>query len=162
MRTAVPTRRLWTPSAGQVQVSLSASPDPACMVGVWLVGVEESEQDSGEICIAELFGHAIGANRSIVRLGIKAHHDRRLATDMVDLPVPIDAASRHSYGAAWGDSGVRVLVEGQPVWSSAQRLDYPVQLMIDLFEFPDSDVRDPAHYPKSAIIHRVDGTGEVA
>jgi hypothetical protein len=74
--TAVPTRRQYTPSSGLVEARLRATPDPTCMLAAWLVGLEEAAPDqSGEICIAELYGSAVGPSGSTVRLGIKAHHD---------------------------------------------------------------------------------------
>lgn len=160
VRTATPTRRLWTPTYGQVEVTLSASADPSCMVGVWLVGFEEgSDEESGEICIAELFGQRLGRDASTVRIGIKAHHDPRLRTEMSDLTLPLDATDPHTYAAEWDETGVRFLVDGRLVTSSAQHLGYPLQLMIDLFEFPDTDERDPADYPKTAVVHAVRGRG---
>ena len=36
-----PTRRLWTPAAGLVEATVSASADPTCMLAVWLVGLFE-------------------------------------------------------------------------------------------------------------------------
>lgn len=158
VRTATPTRRLWTPSSGEVEVVVSASPDPTCMVGVWLVGFEEgSPQDSGEICLAELFGDQVGPDGSTVRLGIKAHHDPRLETDLADVRLPMDATAPHAYAARWDSTGVRLLVDGNTVWTSAQVLAYPLMLMIDLFEFPTGP-RNPGHYPKSAVVRSVTGT----
>jgi hypothetical protein len=61
VRTAQPTRRLYTPSTGMVEATLRASPDPTCMLAFWLIGFEEAAGDqSGEICVAELYGNAIG------------------------------------------------------------------------------------------------------
>jgi hypothetical protein len=158
VRTAVPTRRLWTPSSGRVEVTAAASADPTCMLGIWLVGFEErSPAEAGEICLAELFGHRLGPDRSVVRLGIKAHHDPRLRTDLSDLELPIDATTPHRYGAQWDESGVRFTVDGDLVATSDQRLDYPLLLLIDLFEFPAGDRRDPAVYPKTADLLRVEG-----
>lgn len=158
VRTATPTRRLWTPSSGEVEVVVSASPDPTCMVGVWLVGLEESSpNDSGEICLAELFGDQVGPDGSTVRLGIKAHHDPRLRTDLADVRLPMDATAPHSYAAYWDATGVRLHVDGAPVWTSDQVLAYPLQLMIDLFEFPTGP-RDSDHYPRTAVVRSVTGT----
>ncbi|WP_419706153.1 glycoside hydrolase family 16 protein [Promicromonospora sp. NFX87] len=158
VRTATPTRRLWTPSSGEVEVVVSASPDPTCMVGVWLVGFEESSpDDSGEICLAELFGDQVGPGGSTVRLGIKAHHDPRLRTDLADVRLPLDATTPHTYAAHWDATGVRLLVDGDTVWTSDQVLAYPLQLMIDLFEFP-AGPRDPGHYPRTAVVRSVTGT----
>jgi hypothetical protein len=139
-------------------VVVSASPDPTCMVGVWLVGFEESSpDDSGEICLAELFGDQVGPDGSTVRLGIKAHHDPRLRTDLADVRLPLDATAPHAYAAHWDATGVRLLVDGAEVWTSDQVLAYPLQLMIDLFEFP-AGPRDPGHYPRTAVVRSVTGT----
>jgi hypothetical protein len=158
VRTAQPTRRLWTPTSGLVEATVRASADPTCMLAVWLVGFEAaSPQESGEICVAELFGHAIGPEGSQVRLGIKAHHDPRLVTDMRDLVLDIDASEEHTYAAAWDRHSVRFFVDDVLVRAVPQGIGYPLQLMVDLFEFPDSDARDPAAYPKQASVRAVRG-----
>ena len=157
--TPQPTRRLWTPTAGEVTVRVSASADPTLMVGIWLVGFEASgPEDSGELCVAELFGDRIGPDTSIVRLGIKAHHDPRLVDEIRDIPLAIDATEPHSYGVRWASDVTEFSVDGEVVMTSSQRLNYEQQLMIDLFEFPADDVRDPEDYPKSARVHSVRAT----
>ena len=158
VRSPQPTRRLWTPSMALVEATLRASASPTCMLAVWLVGFEESSpQESGEVCIAELFGNAIGPGRSQVRLGIKAHHDPRLRTDVVDLLLDLDATQEHTYAAEWDAQRTRFYVDDVLVHTIDQGLGYPLQLMIDLFEFPTSDERDPANYPKSAHVRSVRG-----
>lgn len=158
VRTAVATRRLYTPSEGLVEATLQASGDPTCMLAIWLVGFEESSpHDSGEICIAELFGDALSPERSRVRLGVKAINDPRLHTDVEDLELPIDATEAHTYGASWNSDRVHFYVDGRLVRTVEQGIDYPLQLMIDLFEFPGDGPRDPSNYPKSAHVRSVRG-----
>ena len=158
VRTPQPIRRLWTPSSGTVVARARARGDPPCLPAVWLVGAEDrSPQESGEICVAELFGDAIGPGRSQVRLGVKAHHDPRLRTEMRDLVLDLDATEEHDYAAEWDDRGVRFLVDGVLVHSVDQGLGYPLQLMVDLFEFPDVAERDPAAYPKIGEVKAVRG-----
>ena len=158
VRSPQPTRHLWTPSSGRVEASVRASPDPTCLTAVWLVGVEDaSPKDSGEICVVELFGNAIGPEHSQVRLGVKAHSDPRLRTDMVDLVLDLDATAEHSYAAEWDAAHVRFFVDGLEVHAVDQGTDYPLQLMVDLFEMPVGETRDPAHYPKAASVRSVRG-----
>lgn len=157
VRTPQPTRRLFTPTSGLVEVTAAASPDDTCMLGLWLVGFEERPEQSGEICIAELFGHLIGAHGSRVRLGVKSHWDPRLTTDIVDLPLDIDATELHSYAAAWDARRVLFYVDDALVRVVEQGTDYPLQLMVDLFEFPETAERPPGRYPKSAQVRRVRG-----
>ncbi len=137
---------------------MRASADPTCMLAIWLVGLEQrSSRDSGEICIAELFGNAIDPERSQVRLGVKAHHDPRLRTEMTDLMLDLDATEEHAYAAEWDAQGVRFYVDDLLVHTVEQVLSYPLQLMVDLFEFPADDERDVADYPKSAHVRSVRG-----
>ena len=96
VRSASPTRHLFTPSAGIVDAVMRAVPDPSVMLAVWLVGIEDrSPDDSGEICIAELFGKAFGPGGSDVSMGIKAHNDPRLREDMVRPRLALDATAWH-------------------------------------------------------------------
>jgi hypothetical protein len=158
VRSPQPTRRLWAPSAGLVEARMRASGEPTCMLAIWLVGVEDaSPHDSGEICIAELYGDAIGPDRSQVRLGVKAHDDPRLRTEMTDILLDLDATDEHSYAALWDERNVGFYVDDRLVHTVEQGLNYPLQLMVDLFEFPASDERRPGDYPKSARVTQVRG-----
>jgi beta-glucanase (GH16 family) len=140
------------------EARLRATADPTCMLAVWLVGFEEAApEQSGEICIAELYGHALGPGGSTVRMGIKAHHDPRLREDMADVALGIDATDWHTYAAAWTAEETRFYVDDRLVRIVPQGLDYPLQLMIDLFEFPTGSVRDPATYPKTGQVASVRG-----
>ena len=76
--TPQPKRRLYTPRGGLAEAVMRATSDPTCMLAFWLVGFEASPAASGEICVAELFGNAVGPERSRVRVGVKAHNDPRL------------------------------------------------------------------------------------
>lgn len=156
VRTPQPTRHLYTPSGGVVEATLRAVADPTIMLAFWLVGVEDrSPEDSGEICVAELFGDAIGADGSEIRTGIKAHDDPRLHDDMVRPRLDLDATDWHRYAAEWDREEVRIFVDDRLVHRSRQAITYPLALKLDLFEFPVTDQRDPASYPK------VGGVGEV-
>lgn len=162
-RTAQPTRRCYTPSCGLAEAVMRASDDPTCMLAFWLVGFEEeSPEASGEICVAELFGHAIGPQRSRVRIGVKAHHDPGLETDVDEVELDIDATSWHTYSAEWTPEQVRFFVDDRLVRTVRQRIDYPLQLMVDLFEFPDGPERYPAAYPKVGEVKAVRGYRPVA
>lgn len=155
VRTATPTRLLWTPSRGRVEVDARASTDPGAMLAVWLVGVEDRDpDDSGEICVFEIDAATVTPTACRARLGVKAHHDPRLRTDMVDLEVPIDAGI-HTWGTTWGPDGIQVDVDGTVLRTFDQVLGYPVQLMVSLFEV--DPVADRDAYPLTARVTSVRG-----
>jgi len=151
VRTAVETRLLFAPAAGRVEVEVSASRDLGCMTAVWLVGTEHVDPaDAGEICVFEIDAEAIGPHTR-ARTGIKAHGDARLTTDMAVVSVPVDASRRHTWTVIWGDGETIIGCEGVIVRVVPQAPDYPLFLMLDLFE-----VAPPAgRYPKTALLHAV-------
>jgi hypothetical protein len=149
--------RLFTPAAGLVEATLQASPDPTVMLAFWLVGFADPEQDSGEICVVELFGNTITPDRAGVNIGVKAHRDPRLHDDMETITLDIDATQPHTYAAAWNAERVQFFVDDHLVRTVDQGLDYPLFLLVDLFEFPDSEIRDPGAYPKTGRVTAVRG-----
>jgi Glycosyl hydrolases family 16 len=154
VRTATPTRLLWAPREGQVDVRVTASRDRGCMLAVWLVGTEhESPEDSGEVCVCEIDADAVGATSTRVRTGVKAHHDPRLRTEVTEVEVPVGAGRAHWWSARWGPSGVVVACDERVVFTSAQHVRGPQQLMVDLFEtVPPGPAGE---YPKTAAVHAV-------
>jgi hypothetical protein len=156
VRTPGATRLLWTPPAGRIDVTVSASVDQGGMLAVWLVGSEHlSPRDSGEICVFEIDAEAVGAASATARIGIKAHHDDRLRTDMTEVSVPLDASRPHTWTAIWGPGGTVIGCEGRVVGRFSQAPDYPLVLMIDIFETGGRSAS--ATYPKTARVHQVRG-----
>lgn len=153
VRTETPLRLLFAPSSGRVDVTVSATRDDGCMLAAWLVGTEHlSPTDSGEICIFEIDADAVG-DSTVARTGVKAHHDPRMHTDMAEVTLPFDASAPHTWTAIWGSGETVIGCEGRVVRRIAQAPDYPLFLMIDLFELgPPGGM-----YPKAARIHRVQG-----
>lgn len=155
VRTVTPTRLLWAPTAGRVEVTVSASTDPGCMLAVWLVGTEHRrDADAGEVCVFEIDADAVRAGATTARCGIKAHRDPRLTTDMAAVSVPVDASAPHTWTAVWGDGETTIACDGAVVRRLAQAPDYPMLLMVDLFELGPHPT---GTYPKTAWLHRVRG-----
>lgn len=156
VRTPVPLRLLFAPSSGRVDLTVSASRDAGCMLAGWLVGTEHlSPTDSGEICIFEIDADAIDADAvgdtTVARSGVKAHHDPRMQTDMSEVVLPFDAGTPHTSTVIWGSGETVIGCEGRIVRQIGQAPDYPLFLLIDLFE-----IGPPVGaYPKTAMIHRV-------
>jgi hypothetical protein len=147
---------LFTPTGGRFEATLRACPDPTTMLAFWLVGFEEaSSDDSGEICVVELFGDSIRAGSATLSVGVKAHHDPRLRDDMVRVPVALDATAWHTYAADWLADEIVFSVDDVEIHRVTQVMDYPMQIMVGIFEFPPPGARDAAAYPKLGGVHSV-------
>jgi hypothetical protein len=153
-----PDRRLYTPRSGLVEAELRARIDVTTMLAFWLIGFEaDAPADSGEICVVELYGDSIGTARSELSIGVKAHHDPRLRDDMARVRLDMDASAWHTYSAEWTRDRVRFYVDDDLVRTVDQGMDYPMQLMIDLFEFRTDTMADPSNYPKTGDVAAVRG-----
>lgn len=156
VRTATPTRLLWAPSSGRLEVTVSASRDEGCMLAAWLVGTEHlSSAHAGEVCLFEIEASAIGPDSTTARCGVKAHGDTALATDMAEVTLPFDATRPHTWAAIWGDGETVIGCEGRVLRRIPQAPDYPLFLMIDLFELGAPGGAE--EYPKAAFVHSVRG-----
>jgi hypothetical protein len=71
---------------------------------------------------------------------------------MEEVAFGFDATGWHAYSAEWTPEHVRFFVDDQLVRAVHQRIDYPLQLMVDQFEFPRGGDRDPAAYPKTGEV----------
>lgn len=141
-------RRLWLPRFGVIAARMSAVRHPDAMVAFWPIGFEDRPDESGEICIAEIFGSEIDDTGGWVGVGVKAQHDPHLRDDVEKIRIEGDLTQPHEYAVEWSSERLRFFVDGGWVKTVAQRIDYPVQLMLDLYELPRAGrARDVAALP---------------
>ena len=155
----------YAPHYGYVELRARAVADPAVMVALWLMGVEDRPDHCGEICVAEIFGSDVGPHSARVGMGIKTFRDPRLVEEFSADEHLIDATAFHTYAASWTRDGVEFLLDGAVVKSTTQSPDYPMQLMLAIYEFPDridparSAAAGSAAYPKPFVVDYVRGYG---
>jgi hypothetical protein len=127
VREAQPTRWGWTPEYGLLEVRARMELSPRSMASVWMVGLEQEPAHSGEICIFEVFGDALGTDdgtpSAAVGMGLKPFRDPDLTID------------------------------GRRVRTVHKAPDYPMQMMVAVFDFPDRAAAssDPDHVPEFAL-----------
>lgn len=127
----------YTPLYGQVEMRARAVISPRSMVAFWMSGIEDTPQHSGEICVMEVFGDAVRDGSANVGMGLHRFRDPVLVENFAAEPLPIDIAEFHTYGVDWRPGSLTFIVDGTPVKRVAQSPNYPVQLMIGVFDFPD-------------------------
>jgi Glycosyl hydrolases family 16 len=146
--------RLYTPQYGFFELRARATDDPRCMVALWMIGYEDEPERSAEICICEIFGRNVTAGGMGVGMGLHPFGDPRIRDDFSVEVLAIDVAEFHTYAAEWTPESVAFFVDGQAVKTVEQSPDYPMQLMLGIYEFPDDGtLPEPAHeYPKQFVI----------
>lgn len=141
---------------GVIEVRMAAVRHPDVMVAFWPIGFEQQPDDCGEICIAEIFGGDIDEDGGLVGVGVKAQHDPRLRTDFQKVRVDGDLTQMHDYAVEWTPDRLRFFIDGRWVRTVAQAIGYPVQLMLDIYEFPRGDgTRDLSALPHVLRVERV-------
>lgn len=152
VREQQPTQWGYTPTYGQLEIEMRGLVTPRSMVAFWLSGIEDEPQRSGEICVAEIFGDAIHDGVVQVGMGLHRFRDPALVEEFETEPLHFDAADFHRYAVDWTPGGLTFLVDGVPVRRIGQAPDYPVQLMIGVFDFPAKvTVADAAAVPELVV-----------
>ena len=127
----------YTPLFGHVEARARAVLTPRSMAAFWLAGIEDTPQHAGEICVFEIFGDAVREGSADVGIGLKKLGDPMLTHEFSALPLPIDVAEFHTYAVDWAPGSLIFTVDGAVVRRIAQSPNYPVQLMLAVFDFPD-------------------------
>ncbi len=150
VREAQESRALFTPRYGRLEIEAAALDDPHVMVAGWMIGYGDAPERTGEICIFEIFGREIADGGALVGMGIHPFGDPRLVDDFEKVRVEADVRLPHRYAVEWLPGHVTLLVDGVTVKTADQAPDYPMQLMLGIYEFPDGSEppSPPDAYPK--------------
>ena len=153
VRQAQDNARLYTPTYGLFELRAKALDDPRCMVALWMIGYEDEPDRSAEICICEIFGRDVTADRAGVGMGVRPFADPGIHNDFSVEELAIDARDFHVYAAEWTPGHVAFFVDHRLVKTVEQSPGYPMQFMLGIYEFPDGQPADPAHpYPKEFVV----------
>lgn len=151
VREVQPPRHLYSPMYGFFEVRVKA---PACAGNVatlWMIGLEEKAEESGEIAMFELFGDQITATASEVRYGIHPWQDPALVDEFYRETLPLDAARFHIYAVEWTPTYVDFYVDNVHRRRIMQSPAYPMQFMLGIYDVP---VQNKHHgdYPRRFVV----------
>ena len=143
----------WTPDHGWVELRARAVVTPRSMVALWMVGLERTPEQSGEICVVEMFGDAVVPGESAaVGMGLHPFRDPTVVDDFAAPRLPIDLTEWHTYAVRWDRDRADFHVDGVLVRSCPGPPAYPLQLMVAVFDFPEkSDGHDDDAVPELVI-----------
>jgi hypothetical protein len=159
VRQAQDSARCYTPQYGLFELRAQAIDDPRCMVALWMIGFEDEPERSAEICICEIFGRDVGAERAGVGMGLRPFADPRIRDEFSVEDLAIDVRGFHTYAAEWTPEHVAFFVDHRLVKLVEQSPAYPMQFMLGIYEFPDDgQAPDVAHpYPKQFVVDHFRG-----
>jgi Glycosyl hydrolases family 16 len=151
--------RLYTPHYGRIELRARALDDPRSMVALWMIGYEDDPSRSAEICVCEIFGRDVHSDQASVGMGVHPFGDPAISDEFSRETLPIDARDFHVYSADWTAGQVSFSVDGELVKTVRQSPDYPLQLMMGIYELPAEDGNEPGRdaYPKEFVVDYVRG-----
>jgi hypothetical protein len=132
----------WTPLHGYVEMRARAVVSPRSMVALWMVGLEDSPERCAEICVTEMFGKSVEAGSVEVGMGLHTFRDPSVPEDFEAIRLPLDLTDFHLYAVEWSPDRADFYVNGTLIRSCASPPAYPMQLMVAVFDFPDSSPDD--------------------
>jgi hypothetical protein len=124
-----------------------------------LSGFEETPEQSGEICLVEVFGRDLEPGRSAeVGMGLKKFRDPDLVHDFAAPRIAIDVSEWHEYAVRWDAAEAVFTVDGERVRACAGPPTYPMQVMAAVFDFPDWSRGDDDHLVPALEVDRISGS----
>ncbi|MGY1769691.1 glycoside hydrolase family 16 protein [Blastococcus sp. SYSU D00813] len=136
VREEQPDFRGLTPTHGHLEATMRATVTDRSMFAFWLSGIEDVPEHSGEICVAEVFGDTVTEGTAAVGMGLHRFRDPRLTEEFAAEPMALDVSRDHTYAVDWSPGALVFSVDGEVVRRVGQAPDYPVQLMLGVFDFP--------------------------
>lgn len=147
-----PTLWGYTPTYGRIEVTMRGRVTGRSMFAFWMSGIEDRPERSGEICVVEIFGSDIADGGAFIGSGVRAFRDPMLDEDFSTIFAPIDVTQDHTYGIEWHAGGLVFSIDSDAVRTMSQSPDYPMQLMLGVFDFPDRDGPED-HVPEVVLSH---------
>jgi len=159
VREAQANRALYTPRYGLFELEARALDDPANMVALWMIGYEDEPNHAAEICICEIFGRDVGPNHCRIGMGLHPFGDAEIKDEFSAEVVEIDARQSHTYAAEWTPEFVAFYVDDRLIKVVRQSPSYPMQFMLDIFEFADGPglASSAEKYPKEFVVESFRG-----
>ncbi len=149
--------RLYTPQYGYFEVRLKANITKDDMVAFWMIGYEDKPERSGEICVMEIFGNEIHGDTLINGSGIHPFGDNNLKDEFYKDKLKMDIKDFHTFSVEWQMDKVKFFIDNKLTRTINQSPKYPMQFMIDIYEFPSTEKTRAVSYPKELIVDYVRG-----
>jgi hypothetical protein len=154
VREEQPTMWGYTPLYGQIEIRMRGLITPRSMFALWMSGIEDQPERSGEICVAEIFGDAVSNGVAQVGMGVHQFRDPALHEEFGTEPMRLDVAEFHTYAVDWRPGSLVFGIDGVVVRTLEQSPDYPMQLMVGVFDFPiKASATDGGATPEMVVSH---------
>ncbi len=138
----------------EIRAKLPAAPQTHA--AFWLIGFEDEPARSGEIAVFAIDGASLRPYMAEVGYGIVPWGDSALQSSFFKDEMLVDAHDFHTYAIEWMPKRVDFFIDGKRVRTIPQAPDYPMQMMLGLYEDPtkpSTALKLPdAGYPRELVV----------
>ncbi|QNA46673.1 glycoside hydrolase family 16 protein [Lacibacter sediminis] len=150
--------QLYTPQYGYVEIRAKAIQSSNNVVSLWMIGYEDEPERSAEICVFEVKGWNVFADKAMIGYGIHQFNDPKLKEAFFEEEFRLDATTFHIYAVEWEKGRTRFYIDHQLIRELKQAPDYPMQLMLGVYEVPtELHTANEDAYPKTFLVDYVLG-----
>ncbi|MBN8641202.1 MAG: glycoside hydrolase family 16 protein [Flavobacteriales bacterium] len=152
------TEKKFVPQYGYFEIKAKFLASKSNVISLWMIGFEDTPNKSAEICIMEIKGWNINDNKVKIGMGIHKFNDSKLTENFSEKEYTIDVNEFQIYAVHWTESETNFYINNIKVKEIQQSPDYPMQLMLGIYEIPGRDNNNVKEkYPKEFIIEYVKG-----
>lgn len=144
----------YMPQYGFFEIRAKALDTESNVVALWMIGYEDKPEKSSEICIFEIKGENVNKESAIIGYGIHPFGDPTIQDEFHEDSFAIDVTKYHVYAVEWTPAYVDFYIDNKKVRTIHQSPNYPMQLMLNIYELPIEKVRigKDNQYPKEFTI----------
>lgn len=148
----------YVPQYGYFEMRARLAATKSDVAAFWMIGFEDSQERSAEICIVEIKGWNIKKHKAKIGMGIHKFNDPKLTEDFSENEYKIDVTEFHIYAVEWTKEKIVFSIDHVKVKEIDQSPDYPMQFMLGIYEIPEKiSVNAIKTYPKEFIVDYVRG-----
>lgn len=133
------TQKLFLPRFCRLEMRARAKLNDNNLASLWLIGFEETPEQSGEITLMEVFGDRQFDDGTIIGRGIKKITDPHLENEFYETKLPMHMQDWHIYAFEWTATGVDFYLDDELISHCDQSPQYPMQLMLNIYQFTDNE-----------------------
>ena len=104
------------------------------VAALWMIGVEEERKHSAEICLFEIKGWNVKASSAVIGYGLHPFGDYEIEDEFIEDEIFINVTRWNTYALKWSENKILFFINGQMVRKIKQSPNYPMQLMINLYD----------------------------
>lgn len=119
---------------GYVECRARCSLSQENVAALWLIGLEEERKQSAEICLFEIKGWNVKKSSAVIGFGVHPFGDYEIKDEFIEEDVSINVAMWNTYAFDWSENEIIFLINGKIVRKIKQSPDYPMQLMLNLYD----------------------------